>query len=299
MIRKSTNGAGDRFFTIYAPEDMAPGGLEITVRATEAGLDLAGEMVSWEEVLPPRRPAVEAAPDLTERAKRYTDEIDAARAGSDWLEGIRAEHCSSAPSNIETFGLLRNGVHVNGGLSVMWGYAGQMVASYAVVRDDANCSVLVKHLSAARAVSAPAAAPGGVEDGDVVKVWEDLKDNLPPSHAEAAEALYDVGDRLADEVERLRRLLSASPAAPAAQSGEGWQPIDTAPKGAKGYAWMQLAWGPDEDKATGDGMYANGKFYAVATFYCAGQSRQYQMREIEVSPTHWMPLPSAPAPREA
>ncbi|WP_200480126.1 hypothetical protein, partial [Azospirillum brasilense] len=66
MIRKSTNGAGDRFFTINAPEDMAPGGLEITVRATDAGLDLAGEIVPWDEVLPPRRPAVEAAPDLTE-----------------------------------------------------------------------------------------------------------------------------------------------------------------------------------------------------------------------------------------
>ncbi|NUB17597.1 hypothetical protein GAY28_38625, partial [Azospirillum brasilense] len=59
MIRKSTNSAGDRFFTIYAPEDMALGGLEITVRATDAGLDLAGDLVPWDEVLPPPRPSVQ------------------------------------------------------------------------------------------------------------------------------------------------------------------------------------------------------------------------------------------------
>lgn len=73
-----------------------------------------------------------------------------------------------------------------------------------------------------------------------------------------------------------------------------WSPIETAPKGEKGCSWMLLAWGPEEDKSTGYGMNVDGKFYASATFYCLGQDRLCQMREIEVNPTHWMPLPAAP-----
>lgn len=33
---------------------------------------------------------------------------------------------------------------------------------------------------------------------------------------------------------------------------------------------------------------------ADGTFYCLGQEKQYEFREIEVNPTHWMPLPAAP-----
>ena len=73
-----------------------------------------------------------------------------------------------------------------------------------------------------------------------------------------------------------------------------WQPIETAPKGAKGYAWMMLAWGPEDDPNAGAGMRCGDKFFAAATFYCLGQKKQYEMREIEVHPTHWMPRPEAP-----
>jgi hypothetical protein len=81
---------------------------------------------------------------------------------------------------------------------------------------------------------------------------------------------------------------------------EGWQPIETAPKGAKGYSWMNLAWGPEGDQSAGIGMRWGDRFFAVGTFYCLGQQKQYEFREIEVNPTHWMPLPDAPdAVREA
>lgn len=76
-----------------------------------------------------------------------------------------------------------------------------------------------------------------------------------------------------------------------------WQTIDTAPKGAKGYSWMLLAWGPDEDKNTGWGMRWNDQFFSAPSFYCMGQERKYQQREIEIYPTHWMPLPPPPTDR--
>lgn len=74
----------------------------------------------------------------------------------------------------------------------------------------------------------------------------------------------------------------------------GWRPIETAPKGARGYAWMMLAWGAEDDPHVAAGMRCGDKFFAAATFYCLGQEKQYEMREIEVHPTHWMPLPAAP-----
>jgi hypothetical protein len=79
-----------------------------------------------------------------------------------------------------------------------------------------------------------------------------------------------------------------------AKGAQEWQPIETAPTGAKGYAWMLLAWGPDEDKSVSNGMRCGDRFFAAPSFYCMGQERQFQQREIEVFPTHWMPLPDAP-----
>ncbi len=74
-----------------------------------------------------------------------------------------------------------------------------------------------------------------------------------------------------------------------------WQPIETAPTGVKGYAWMMLAWGPEDDQNTGAGMRCGEKFFAAATFYRLGQEKQYEMREIEVRPTHWAPMLPAPS----
>lgn len=76
-----------------------------------------------------------------------------------------------------------------------------------------------------------------------------------------------------------------------------WQPIETAPTGAKGVAWMMLAYGPEGDQTTGMGMRFHDKFYAASTFYVGGHSdgRQFKFQEHEVHPTHWMPEPNVPA----
>ena len=69
-----------------------------------------------------------------------------------------------------------------------------------------------------------------------------------------------------------------------------WRPIETAPTGARGYAWMNLAWGPDEDKTTATGMRWGGSFFACTTFHALGQEKAFWFREVEVKPTHWAPL---------
>ncbi|CDO34550.1 hypothetical protein [Novosphingobium sp. KN65.2] len=40
---------------------------------------------------------------------------------------------------------------------------------------------------------------------DIVGAWDDLKENIPQVHAKAAEQLWDMGDKLADEITRLRK----------------------------------------------------------------------------------------------
>lgn len=86
---------------------------------------------------------------------------------------------------------------------------------------------------------------------------------------------------------------------PAQSVPDGWQPIETAPKGARGYAWMMLAWGAEDDPYVAAGMRCGDKFFAATTFYCLGQEKQYEMREIEVHPTHWMPIPAPPKPEDS
>ena len=83
----------------------------------------------------------------------------------------------------------------------------------------------------------------------------------------------------------------------AGQCGVGgeWMPIETAPRGANGYSFMQLAWGPEGDQSIGDGMRWGDRFFAAGVFYCLGQDRLFQLREIEVRPTHWMPNQATPA----
>lgn len=50
MIRVGHNGAGWTFWTMIVPEDVAPGGLEVTITANRDGLDLAGDLVAWHDV---------------------------------------------------------------------------------------------------------------------------------------------------------------------------------------------------------------------------------------------------------
>lgn len=73
-----------------------------------------------------------------------------------------------------------------------------------------------------------------------------------------------------------------------------WMPIETAPKGANGYAWMLLAWGPEDDKSVSKGMWCVDRFIAYGTFYAIGKTPAFECRQIEVKPTHWMPLPEPP-----
>lgn len=76
-----------------------------------------------------------------------------------------------------------------------------------------------------------------------------------------------------------------------------WRPIETAPKGASGISWMLLAHGPSDDLSIGTGMRFNDQFFAASTFYRGGNvgTRQFEFREHEVFPTHWMPMPKPPA----
>jgi len=93
---------------------------------------------------------------------------------------------------------------------------------------------------------------------DPVQAWEDLKDNLPGDHAKAAELLFDAGDRLADEVEQLRK-------------AKGWQPIEMAPKdGTRVLVW-----------ADGDWHFA--AYYAPTRRWATGALSP------SLNATHWMP----------
>ncbi|MDH1266742.1 DUF551 domain-containing protein [Rhizobium pusense] len=81
---------------------------------------------------------------------------------------------------------------------------------------------------------------------------------------------------------------------------EGWQDIGTAPTEKGNCFFCQLAWGPENDRSIGDGFRWNGRWFAVGTFYKGGRfdECQYEKRQIEVQPTHWMPLPAAPAKQD-
>lgn len=102
-------------------------------------------------------------------------------------------------------------------------------------------------------------------------------------------------------------ILPATPSSAGTVSVEaaGWQPIETAPQGVSnggklGVTWMMLAV-PDDEGGFNclSGMRVGDKFYAAMTFYCGGpfDGKQFEKREVEVNPTHWMPLPDPPALR--
>lgn len=52
--------------------------------------------------------------------------------------------------------------------------------------------------------------------------------------------------------------------------------------------------GPEDDQTTGTGMRIGDQYFAAGSFFCHGGDKPFEFREIEVSPTHWMPLPAAP-----
>lgn len=70
-------------------------------------------------------------------AQRFMDEIDAVEAGSAWLTPIAQDVYRERPCNIETHRFSSS----DGGVTLLWS-GRELIASYIVVRDDANCSVL-------------------------------------------------------------------------------------------------------------------------------------------------------------
>lgn len=82
-----------------------------------------------------------------------------------------------------------------------------------------------------------------------------------------------------------------------AESAElnGWQPIETAPTVKGDYFFCSIAWGPEGEQLTGDGMRWNGRWFVAPVFHALGKERKCEHREIEVQPTHWRPSCPAPA----
>lgn len=80
----------------------------------------------------------------------------------------------------------------------------------------------------------------------------------------------------------------------------GWQPIETAPRVKGEYFFCHLAWMQGDEFCTADGFGWNGRWFAAALFYRNAPlgECQHEMRQIEVTPTHWMQKPDAPAIRE-
>lgn len=80
------------------------------------------------------------------------------------------------------------------------------------------------------------------------------------------------------------------------QDMAGWQDISTAQNCVGSYLFCRLAWRNGNDICTGDGFRWNGRWFVVGTFYKGGRldQCQYEMRQIEVQPTHWMESTSPP-----
>lgn len=81
------------------------------------------------------------------------------------------------------------------------------------------------------------------------------------------------------------------------KDGDGWRPIESAPEVPGKYFFCRLAWGPEQDKSTGDGFRFEGRWYAAGNFHAPNKAyneRQNIIKELEVTPTHWQPLPQPP-----
>lgn len=91
----------------------------------------------------------------------------------------------------------------------------------------------------------------------------------------------------------------------ASRSPEGWQPIQTCPQNVTRALiyWPAFKWNDDlmqSDESTGDGLVAEGFRVGRNDWECDLITEHY---EDEAGfgyggPTHWMPLPKAPAGRE-
>lgn len=116
---------------------------------------------------------------------------------------------------------------------------------------------------------------------EIDRLKNDLLDALDLKEGKGPTALA----MLSEEIARLKQQLAELE----------WRPIDTAPKGENGIYFMRLRWGPDGDKSSGDGIRIDDKYYASGTFFCHGQKdKPFELREIEVFPTDWMPTPASP-----
>ena len=73
-----------------------------------------------------------------------------------------------------------------------------------------------------------------------------------------------------------------------------WKPIASAPENEGRPLFCELCWGPEGDQSVGTGFRHNGKWYAAGLFYCLGQEKRYELREVEVQPTHWKPQSDLP-----
>ncbi len=110
----------------------------------------------------------------------------------------------------------------------------------------------------------------------------------------AFEHMEHVSDAKLDRADKKTRSALDALLEFATAAASPWQPIETAPTGKKGIAFMRLAWGHDSDKRIGDGVRIGDTFYASGVFFCAGGVKPIEIREVQVNPTHWMPLPAAP-----
>ncbi|MGQ8632313.1 hypothetical protein ACUTJJ_12630 [Agrobacterium sp. DKPNP3] len=106
--------------------------------------------------------------------------------------------------------------------------------------------------------------------------------------------------RIGIDLDVLAAFLSRAALSAQVQDVARWQDISTAPKVKENYFFCRLAWGPENDRSTGDEFRWNGRWFAVGTFYKGKRfdECQYEMRQIEVQPSHWMPLAAAPAKQE-
>jgi hypothetical protein len=156
--------------------------------------------------------------------------------------------------------------------------------SYMHGADDIEATEACAHLEVVRLYSAPVARkpyPSYAEEEATRKTQE-----AKPAPAVVAASMQELGqqsfmhlwmsylDKKA-EVEDLRERLAAAPAAPA----PAWQPIETAPKNCVDVL-----------------LNIPGRQPVVAAFYRGGWAPvDLGGNHLRGTPTHWMPLPEAPA----
>lgn len=74
----------------------------------------------------------------------------------------------------------------------------------------------------------------------------------------------------------------------------GWMPIELAPEVKGDYMFCLAAWGPEEDQSVGAAFRWNGRWFAAGCFHQTTSDRRFAWRELEIYPTHCMPMPNPP-----